>query len=75
MENTDVMSQIMAFLFLFTLLRLYMIPSLICAARKHYRSNAICWVNFLLGWTVLGWVAALIWALGAVERDQQPHTQ
>ncbi|MEJ1340119.1 MAG: superinfection immunity protein [Candidatus Sedimenticola sp. (ex Thyasira tokunagai)] len=68
MEFTDILNQIMVYVFAFTLLCLYMTPSLIGAARKHHRSNAICWVNFLLGWTVLGWVGAFIWAVSAVDR-------
>lgn len=31
--------------------------------RKKRNASAIFWLNFLLGWTVVGWIAALIWAL------------
>ncbi|MEJ1463352.1 MAG: superinfection immunity protein [Candidatus Sedimenticola sp. (ex Thyasira tokunagai)] len=47
-----------------------MTPSLIGAARKHHRSKSICLVNFLLGWTVVGWGVALVWAFGAVESQK-----
>ncbi|MEJ1377950.1 MAG: superinfection immunity protein [Candidatus Sedimenticola sp. (ex Thyasira tokunagai)] len=70
MTNMDVMNQVMAYLLIFTLLCLYMIPSLIGAARKHHRPNSICWLNFLLGWTAAGWVVALIWAFGTVEPQE-----
>lgn len=42
---------------------LYFIPSIIAANRKHHNSTAIFVVNLFFGWTVLGWVAALVWAI------------
>lgn len=47
---------------------LYLLPSVIAASRKHRNREAIAALNLLLGWTGLGWVAALIWAL-TVPRD------
>ncbi|HFD81034.1 MAG TPA: superinfection immunity protein [Gammaproteobacteria bacterium] len=41
----------------------YFIPNWIASARKHHNANAIFVTNLLLGWTVIGWIAALIWAL------------
>ncbi len=40
---------------------LYFIPAIVGAKRRNAR--AIFWVNFFLGWTVVGWVGTLIWAL------------
>jgi hypothetical protein len=40
---------------------LYFIPAIV--GRKKRNSSAIFWLNFLLGWTFVGWVAAFIWAL------------
>jgi Superinfection immunity protein len=42
---------------------LYFLPSIIAAARHHRNATAIFVLNLLLGWTFLGWVAALVWSL------------
>ena len=47
----------------------YMIPTWIAMFRGHRNHLAIFALNLLLGWSVLGWVAALVWALMA---DQRP---
>ena len=44
----------------------YFIPFFIAAGRKHRFSAAIGLINLLLGWTLIGWLAAMIWA---VNRD------
>ena len=44
------------------LLVLYLVPFLVAAARDHEALVPILLTNFLLGWTVLGWLAALAWA-------------
>jgi hypothetical protein len=44
------------------LLGLYFLPSMVAAMRSHRQSTAICMLNLFLGWTVLGWVGALVWA-------------
>ena len=44
------------------LLGLYAVPSLVAWHRQHHNRTAILLVNLLLGWTVLGWIGALIWA-------------
>jgi Superinfection immunity protein len=41
-------------------LALYFLPSII--ARNHERAGAICVLNLFTGWSVVGWVAAFIWA-------------
>jgi hypothetical protein len=46
----------------------YMFPWLVAAGRAHHNRSAIAVLNLLLGWTVLGWVTALVWACTATPR-------
>ena len=41
----------------------YFLPSLIAFFRQHRNSLAIFLLNFILGWTIIGWVNALIWSI------------
>lgn len=43
-------------------LALYFLPWLIAASRSHHNMTAIFLLNLFLGWTFLGWVAALVWS-------------
>lgn len=51
---------------LFLLFALYLLPTVICVCRGHHNSMAIVVLNILLGWTFIGWVAALVWSCTAV---------
>ena len=42
---------------------LYFIPSLIALFRMRKNTGAIFALNLFLGWTFIGWVFALVWAL------------
>lgn len=42
---------------------LYFLPSIIAFGRSKRDSGAILVLNLLLGWTAIGWVIALVWAL------------
>jgi hypothetical protein len=44
-------------------LGLYFLPTVIAAVKKSRQTTAIFALNLLLGWTLLGWVAALVWSL------------
>ncbi len=55
------MESIVGILFLIIIVALYFLPSVIGYNKKN--GNAICMLNLLLGWTVLGWIVALIWAM------------
>jgi hypothetical protein len=44
------------------LIGVYVFPSLIAVARAVPSRWGIMTLNLLLGWTVLGWIAALVWA-------------
>lgn len=41
----------------------YLAPALAAAVRRHPRLLAVLTVNLLLGWTLLGWAAALAMTL------------
>lgn len=52
---------------LFVVVALYMLPTMIVAARGHRNTAAIVLLNLLAGWTIIGWVVALVMAVW-VER-------
>lgn len=41
----------------------YFIPTIVAGLRHHRQALPIFALNLLLGWTFLGWVAALVWSL------------
>jgi len=51
-----------AFIVLGFLLLLYFLPTFVALVRQHRQHVAIAFVNLLTGWTLIGWVAALVWA-------------
>jgi len=53
---------------LLLLLALYFIPAIVASSRNHHQQTAIFILNLLLGWTVLGWICALVWACTAVYK-------
>ena len=42
---------------------LYFLPAIIAFARSKRDAGAILVLNLLLGWTAIGWIIALVWAL------------
>ena len=44
------------------ILLFYFAPSIVASWRKHSKATSIRVLNFLAGWTFLGWVAAAVWA-------------
>ena len=71
------------FLLIFFLLAflLYFLPTIIAFNRQHRNRWVIFVINFVFGGTLIGWLAALIWALnkiddpqkGGLKYDKQPH--
>jgi len=41
---------------------MYFLPAFVAGGRKHRNAVAISVLNFFLGWTLIGWVSALVWA-------------
>ena len=48
---------------------LYIIPTLVALGRRKTNFASICALNLFLGWSLIGWVIALVWAL-AVDREK-----
>lgn len=42
---------------------MYFLPSIIALARSKRDIVGIVLLNFFLGWTMIGWVVALVWAV------------
>lgn len=51
------------------LLIAYFTPLAIAVLRKHRFTTAIGLINFLLGWTVIGWLASIVWAVNKDVRE------
>lgn len=54
------------------ILAFYALPTIVAFSRGHHNRVAILALNILLGWSGLGWVAALVWALTTVRPDTAP---
>jgi len=48
----------------------YLMPTLVAVKRDHINMASILALNVLLGWTFLGWVAALVWSFSAQPNNQ-----
>lgn len=40
----------------------YLLPSMVAWYRSHHKASTVAIVNVFLGWTILGWFIALVWA-------------
>lgn len=49
----------------------YFVPTVVAFRRKHPQILAIVVLNLFLGWTFLGWLGALIWALVANDEGSR----
>lgn len=49
---------------------IYFLPWLIALSRGHLNTTAIFFTNLLLGWIVIGWIVAFIWAFSCNTRRE-----
>ena len=64
---------LLAILFIIGAIIFYFLPSIVADKRNHNNLSAIMALNLFLGWTFLGWVIALVWALtDNVAKDVAP---
>ena len=59
---------------------IYALPALLAWSMGSPQRVAITLVDLLLGWTILGWIAALIWAImsgngGSFDEDPPPRRE
>jgi hypothetical protein len=57
---------------------IYLAPTIVALERGHHNRGAVAALNILLGWAVIPWVAALIWAMSrntTAEILAQQHVQ
>lgn len=66
-------SMLGAFVFLLTLIAIYLLPWIVAMARHRVSAGAILMANILFGWTVLGWVICMIWALTGYSHSTRRH--
>ncbi len=50
----------------------YLIPTIIAATRKPVNMTAAIVVNIFLGWSLIGWIIALVLALGTKQSAYSP---
>ena len=56
------------------ILGIYFLPDWIAQSRGHPNRGSIFILNLFLGWTFLGWVAALIWANSFIDKGKRQKT-
>jgi uncharacterized membrane protein len=51
----------------------YFLPAILANRRKAKHESGIFWVNFFLGWTMLGWLAVLVWTVAETAPELIPE--
>jgi len=68
--DQDAYTAILWFGLFFLALALYCLPWIVAKARHKRNVTAIAVLNILAGWTFLGWLIALVWALLVEDRPR-----
>lgn len=58
----DIVSGVLGMFMLVALIVMYFLPTILAVSLRRLHVGGIAIINTLLGWTFLGWVAALAWA-------------
>ena len=56
------------YLVLGSMLGVYIAPSIIATIRDHHRLLWIGLLNFAAGWTIVGWIVALVWSVMTIHQ-------
>ncbi len=71
---------LMQIVFYVALLALYLLPIYEASKRRHPRIVPISLIDVFLGWTVIGWIVALVWAVrrsvvsvGGEDNENSPY--
>lgn len=66
-NHFDVFPGIIIIMFILIGLAVYFLPTIIAMSQHHVNALAIFIVDFLTGWSLVGWVIALVWAVKKKE--------
>ena len=59
----SIKSKVISFIFTLIIIALiYFIPTIIALVRHHNYKLYVIGINIILGWTLIGWIACLIWS-------------
>jgi len=50
---------------------IYLAPLIVAVVRDHHRLPWIGLLNFAVGWTVVGWIGALVWSVTAARQPAE----
>ena len=53
----------------------YFIPAIIAFYRGHQSVIGVFLLNFFVGWTLIGWVVALVWSMSGKPLKAQAYAQ
>lgn len=53
----------------------YFVPTIVAFERDKRGAGGVALVNFFLGWTVIGWLIALVWASMGKTRSEQKREE
>lgn len=66
-DNLNTFGKFVVALFFLAAPALYLLPTIEAWLRKHSNLGSITLVNIFLGWSLIGWVVALVWAFKKPE--------
>jgi len=68
---TEETSPVTAFIMLIAAFVIYFLPTFVAAKRGHPNGTSIFLLDLFLGWTFIGWLAALIWSASAIKKAEE----
>jgi hypothetical protein len=72
MDDTSAVGPLFGVLVLVGGILVYLVPMFVAFRVEHPNTAGIVLVNLFLGWTLIGWVGALVWAVSAPSAQEQP---
>ena len=73
MDNVTLIRIVAGLISLVIVIPLYFVPAIVAYRKRQFIPILV--LNLLLGWTLIGWVGALVWALTAESQPIQPVFQ
>ena len=70
MEDQGTLGAVMTFIICAVL---YFLPTINAKSRKHPSRGGIFALNLFLGWTFIGWVAAVVWSASNIAQDRSAN--